>query len=271
MDPALESALQNDISSIVMDDVTFRIQRNLNFIISIIGATGSGKSTVGQHIYSHACDVSGDKLTVDDIIFEQTELLERLKNVYTGHTFIIDEHFTLRTGTGSFREEQMIQWLQQIIRAFQINFIFCCPLEVNNLSHYILKTMDIDYEHRTNRSVVHTIDLEPGGFIRITPIGYLVSPFIEIKGYKEKKMEFIQTRLQQKGTQLQEKHHAIADQIIKNYNLPKNVPNKVIKVLVEKIEPSLADTEIERIADYIKAEMLIKDAKKPEKIKTKKG
>lgn len=261
MDPALESALQNDISSIVTDDITFRVQHNLNFIISIIGATGSGKSTIGQYLYGHACQESGDKPIIDDIIFEQTELLDRLKSVYTGHTFIIDEHFTLRTGTGSFRELEVLNWLQQVCRAYQLNFIFCCPLEVNNLSHYLLKTMDIDYEHKTNRSIVHTIDLEPGGFIRISPIGYLVSPYIEIPGYKEKKMEFIETRLQQKGTQLQEKHRQIAKQITQKYTLPKNVSAKVVKVLIENIEPSLADTEIDKISDYIRAELLMTQGK----------
>lgn len=263
MDPALESALQNDITSIVTDDITFRVQRGLNFIISIIGMTGTGKSTIGQFLYEHACGDTGDKPTVDDIIFEQTELLERLKNVYTGHTFIIDEHFTLRTGTGSFREMETMNWIQQIVRAYQLNFIFCCPLEVNNLSHYLFKTMDIDYEHKTNRSVVHSIDLEPGGFIRITPIGYMVSPYTQIEGYQEKKMQFIQTRLQQKGTLLQEKHKTLAKQVALKYNLGKNVSGKVIKVLVEEIEPGLADTEYDQIVDRVKAELLINQTQKP--------
>jgi ABC-type dipeptide/oligopeptide/nickel transport system ATPase component len=266
-DPVLRAALENDVSAVVSQDIEFRIAHQLNFILSIIGATGSGKSTIGQWLYSIACQASGQKPNVDDIIFEQTELLERLKSVYTGHTFVIDEHFTVRTGVGAYREQEIMNWIQQIVRAYQLNFIFCCPLEVNKLSHYLLKTLDIDYQNSMNRSIVHSIDIEPNGFIRIDPIGYLLSPYTEIPGYQEKKMSFIRDRLKQEGTSLHKKHKKIAEEVMEKYDIAKNTPFRVVRVLIEELEPGLAENEYEKIADYVRSFSMMKkkESKKPKK------
>jgi len=264
-------ALTNNISPVVEQDIRFRINHHLNFIISIIGATGSGKSTIGQHLYEVACSASKLPITVDDIIFEQTELLERLKEVYSGHTFVIDEYFTVRTGVGAYREQEIMNWIQQIVRAYQLNFIFCCPLEINKLSHYLLKTMDIDYENRLNRSIVHSIDIEPNGFVAINPLGYLLTPYTELPGYQQKKMDFIETRLQQKGTKLHEKHRDLAGKVVDTYNIKKNTPAKVVRVLVEEIEPGLAESEYDKVTDYVRAFIMMQEPEKQAKTQAKKA
>jgi len=262
MDPMYQSALQNNITSVVEDDIKFRIDRGLNFIISILGSTGSGKSTIGRYLYKIATERIGSQLTVNDIVFEQTELLEQLKTVEQGHTYIIDENFTVRTGVGSFREQEILNWIQQIVRAYQVNFIFCAPLEVNRLSHYLMKTLDIDYENNMNRSVVHTIDVEVNGMVSILPIGYMLTPAVDVPGYEQKKVDFIQSRLMQKGTQLRTKHKKIAKKILSENNIKKSTSNKVVRTIAEEYESGLSETEYDKITDYVKAFLIRGETKK---------
>lgn len=105
-------------------------------IITITGQTGKGKSRVAQVIAHYIAKFTHVPLTIKDITFTNEELLSRAEVVKKNSTIIKDEHI-LGAGLGAEREKGEMLNVENTLRRFGLNLIFCAPIEMEHATAHL--------------------------------------------------------------------------------------------------------------------------------------
>jgi len=187
-DPILLNSLMKNINKRYYGDLHWRLgiygakNHEKNFIQSIFGETGAGKSNVMVYLGDYVMTGADKTFTVDDICFPRTELLQRMKDVIglrdleeiteehisqsRGQAFSLDEQKRGNFGEGSYREAQELQTIIDVFRRLQTFNTFISPeLHGIKISHFYLEAWAIDYEKAMNKCILYDKSLFPLGYI----------------------------------------------------------------------------------------------------------
>ncbi len=199
-----------NLTKLLLDDIKARMLRKKNYIFSMWGFTGIGKTTVATQLanYTHGfvlsdhCKHIVDKIEEEfgrkprfdltNICFDSSELVSRLRESVPMETFVYDEAKSEKTvGTGSMREKMDKERIMKRVRALQQNFILCDPLidesKLSELHLYKIQSFDIEYNHMLNRSIIHARNSDNN----YSPFGHIITKFFEMPGYEKKKMDHL--------------------------------------------------------------------------------
>jgi len=179
-------AWKNNLTVKLDNEIITRMNNGLNWIIEIVGETGSGKSEVGFNI-NFKCQkaLKYKELVKDNYAFSYTEATTLAQKYDNRWTIQVDEQVRNNFGQGAKRELSALQDLEDTQRADQLNFIFVSPTSrpFHTSLHYIIRTWWIDYEKKINYCLV----FEPDDIKLQRPLGY-----IEVKRQNTKEyMKFL--------------------------------------------------------------------------------
>jgi len=177
------------LNEIFYKDIEYRINHNMNIILSILGFPGSGKSHAGIYIAKYISSKAGVDFPNDarNIVFNYQEFLNAVKESKPKETFVQDEQRVLDVGLGSRALAEEIRDIERIIRKRQNNMIYIAPTLESHLHFGILEPIGINYEHKIARLMFYDNKQIPRGKI------YTREPNPEIiKYYEEKKNRFIE-------------------------------------------------------------------------------
>ena len=274
IDPSEVYEKRNDFSKQLKDDFKFRMLNKKNFAIDMYSFYGRGKSTIAKWIgqYTHKFVMSnyckplveeieqkyGRKPAFDitNICFDITELLKRLAESVPMETFIYDEARSEKTtGSGSMREKWDKERILKRVRILQHNFILCDPLvdesKIGKLCLYKIKPVAIDYEKKLNRSLLFALN-EGNDIYQM--VGHVITPFIEIEGYMDKKLKQARgVELIEYGGERSKLYEAIAEKILNEGLKSKNN----LPISTFKFQDWNALIEIETKFQYAKDEVKI--------------
>lgn len=206
VDPSEVYTKSHNLTNYLYNDIKFRMLNKKNYLISLYGYTGIGKSTVAQQIAKYTHDfimskyckklteqvqsVYGRKPEFDasNICFDTDELLKRLKDAVPMETFIYDEAGSEKiTGSGSMRQKWDQQRIMKRVRVLQHNFLLCDPLaddtKMGQLHLYKLQPVQIDYKQQMNRSLIRAAS----DYGQYEIVGHIITPKYLVQGYEEKK------------------------------------------------------------------------------------
>lgn len=248
--PAIQQALKNDLTSEFWEDLTWRFEHKRNVNINIKGEQGSGKSTGGQGIMQYCDEFFGNPLSSDNVIFTKKEFLEWFKKkAVFGSTGQIDENFDFITQTGATRVRESIRFVEQTVRASQINLISCSVATTSSLYNYLFEAFDIEYKLGLNRFLL----LEQNNF-GLHPVGYVLVngsrlPKKFLNDYQQKKDDFLKKVKDQSHRNLFEDLQIKAKEALKDLNTKKKLSRTFLRVHCRKLNPDLADSEIDSLVD----------------------
>jgi hypothetical protein len=127
-------------------EILSRVKANKNFLGTLCGATGSGKSYfsigVGERYFKD--------FTVDDIVFTIKEYLDRFQEMKPGSMIIFDEGESFNSRQSMSAQNVEFGTILSMIRFTQVSSIFTLPdirqVDINlvRLMHAYMYTMDID-------------------------------------------------------------------------------------------------------------------------------
>ena len=270
--PQYIKAWETDLTSKIKSEIIDRMKFNLNFIIEIIGETGSGKSELGFNLNLWLQLALGYKgLTHDNYSFTHTGGLKLSQQYPERWTVQIDEQIRSYFGEGAKKELSSMQDLEDTVRASQSNFIFISPTHraYHSGLHYIIRTWWLDYATQTNYCLV----FEPQDIKLKFPIGYIAvkrptdKEFLEfLAEYRARKMVFIQ-QVKNKGTRVLYYEDKADDareiaKILSTISLPKLTKKKILSYIALNM-PEFASRytigELSSIADMVKLILEDKD------------
>jgi hypothetical protein len=174
-----QNYLRYDLTKKFLIDLKYRVEHEMNVIISIWGLTGTGKSA-GSLIIALLLSKMHNKLWTFDFIKDNPNdiLLSVQQNDFPiGTVFVVDEQDTTRAGVNALTMIQMLQDLEKRIRKKQWHFIYNSPVPLQHSHHYILKTDGID---RVNGKIRFKL-YDAIGLLH----GYVVIPFPDEALWKE--------------------------------------------------------------------------------------
>lgn len=244
----LQEALHNNLTPTFDEDVEWRLENERNLNVQFDGEQGSGKSTGGRIVKGKCDRIQGIKPSIDDIAFSRRELLTIFKNSKRGRSLINDEDYDFQTQMGSLRVREQTEFIEQVIRAGQINLINCSVAPSPHLFNYYLRAFDIDYQYRVNRCLLlekGVLGYYPAGFVLLESI-YLDANLE--KAYAKKKAEFIEKVKSFSNRNLYAELEEKANEIIEKFNFRKQ-QKVVYKLEARKNNPELSENELNEIAD----------------------
>lgn len=200
----LENALKHDRTKSFVMWLFWKMKKDLNAIISIIGSTGSSKSISGAWIEFLLLLFSGMELDNMNTVFSLTETKERLADLkksgkLKGVTIVRDEQ-SEQGGQGMKHDARYEKNIDSTIRQHKVNFIYIYTELVPHNHHIILETMgEIDYANRCAKLIIY---FKAPGFGEFRPIGYIrcyYPPKKILEGYIERKEKNIDRLILDEG------------------------------------------------------------------------
>jgi len=262
--PHYARAFENDLTDKIYNEIRTRMLHNLNFIVEIIGETGSGKSEAGFHL-NWRCqrELGYDFLTRDNYAFTFTEAQNIVKKYNDKWTIQIDEQVRNYFGEGARKELASMQDLEDTQRANQINFIFVSPTTrpFHTGLHYILRTWMIDYVQQTNYLLI----FEPTDTTLKMPLGYVAVSRLKspqylhfLTEYQKYKKEF-NSLVKNKGTRVMYYEEKVKDaerivEVLQKSGIKNNKKNILAFITMKLPEYASKYTikELSSVADIVK-------------------
>ena len=166
-----QNYLRYNLTEKLFEDYKFRVDNQMNVIVSIYGQTGSGKSAASMILaiilslfhkikwkFENMKDTSGDIL-----------LTIEKNNPPRGTVFIMDEQDVTRAGLNTHTMIQMLSDLEKRVRKKQWHFIYNSPIPLSHVHHFMLETDGIERKAGLIRLRIY----DSIGILR----GYVILPF----------------------------------------------------------------------------------------------
>jgi len=237
-----------------------RLKHGANVILSITGFTGSGKSMTGLRIAEKYMNFND----VENLQFDNTALLGRIQKIFhfidpkkdvlkqvfeyiKKHgvvTFIKDEQRGIEAyGIGARREIDALASIEEIVRKFQVNFIYISPELRLHEHHYYLKVIARNDKLMRNLAIVHSADGIPLGYIEV---GFPENKKM-VEAYEERKAKFIASNLNLNFITRYETYINIAEELVKNKEFMSLPRREKRTYLLLRYGSLFAKTEIDEI------------------------
>ena len=161
----------NDMGKVIRDDINSAIKKGTNFVLGIVGTTGSGKSEAAMKIALMAKKntIKYKNITPEIYIcFTMSELRKALKRLKP-HDILIKDESPRSSGKGSLTETHSVQNILHSIRFFQNIIIFIDPVDIRiKLCDTYIESAGMNFKTRTNRFLVLNANRDYFGTIQIT-------------------------------------------------------------------------------------------------------
>lgn len=166
-----QNYLMYDLTDKFFVDMKYRLDHEMNVILSIYGQTGTGKSAASLTIALVLAKIKDKKWSFDWLKDNPHDIMFAIQEgePEKGTTFIMDEQDTTRAGINAATMMQMLNDLEKRVRKMQWNFVYNSPVPLAHAHHYLLETDGIDRENSLIRLKVY----DAMGI----PHGYIVIPF----------------------------------------------------------------------------------------------
>lgn len=189
LDYSIEQALKVDITHIILADMMFSWRAMLDDTVSIIGETGTGKSSMGMRYFSIKSLITSAPFDLNRIKYNMFEFLNLLRSpeLKKGDIIMLDEAGD--ANAGGAQSGAMFAYeanLEKRMRALQITKIFCSPDLQTHLHHYILRCWSLDRKTGMQTALVETE--KPEGYWNLNSYqlrGHINLPFMDAEVYKE--------------------------------------------------------------------------------------
>lgn len=173
---AFAEALNKDKTFLFFDFLQYKPTWREPVGIEIMGATRSGKSTVGIAVCKFLGHITLVPFNLWNICPNEIVYLQKLKTpqVLDGSSFLIDEQTETHAGAGSYTEMQLLEDIQNICAKKQINTTWAHPHEfVGRMSQLGLCTYGKDPENLLVRTILYNIAQTA---LTKTPMGIVIIP-----------------------------------------------------------------------------------------------
>lgn len=224
-DERTKGVLFTNLTQLRLIDLGFRMANGSNIIDTLIGDTGSGKSSIALatsiFIHNFVTEVLGkeSRFSVRNICFSRSEIIDLARDLNQYETCIFDEDNEAMIGTGAFLQKSLINRFEKTLRSMQNNFFNCSPNLSTHNEHHILNCIGINDYLRSNKAIFRERGKSPRGFF-IT--AYEDTPFFNkiLSDYAVKKKAFQVDLKAQRGDENRFKRMCeFAVNIIKSHGL----------------------------------------------------
>jgi len=142
------------LTELVIRDLKFRANHQRNFVGSIEGLQGSGKSLFGIALGLILGNIFGYSFTVEkDIFANPSELDYQLRDGQNRRrTFLYDEQPSHNVGIGSSSTQLSLKDYEEICRYTQNNLIYASPEVLDHAHYFIFKQVDYDPPRILNKT-----------------------------------------------------------------------------------------------------------------------
>ena len=133
---------RTSFTNIFLSDLKWRADHQRNFVGSIEGQQGCGKSLFGIKLGFILGKLFGVPFNLERDIFANPAVLddELRSGTYRRRTFLYDEQPKRKVGIGSASTQIALKDYEEICRYTQNNLIYCSP-EVEEHAHYLSKDL----------------------------------------------------------------------------------------------------------------------------------
>lgn len=203
-------------NNLLMKEIDFRFKHKLNFVYSVEGSQGMGKSYFSLAVNKAIAKVYGVPFTVDEVVFEIEDLNEKLSKCGERETFLLDEQRQSNFGAMSQLIKKNLSDYEDELRLMQVNLGYCSPDARDHSHFFVFKVTGYitrDEKDLTGKplffdAMLYTKRFEDDEFVER---GLLHLPMVEPEfadAYEQKKREHLK--------QLQERKYRLPKEIIKD-------------------------------------------------------
>jgi len=203
-DERTKGVLFTNLTQLRYIDLGFRMANGSNLIDTLVGDTGSGKSSIARstavYIHNFVREVLNEesRFTVKNICFSRSEIIDLAKDLKPFETCIFDEDNEAMIGTGAFLQKSLINRFEKTLRSMQNNFLNCSPNLTSHNEHHILNCIGINDFLKSNKAIFRERGKTPRGFFLTA---YEDTPFFNklLSDYAVKKKVFQEDLKAQRG------------------------------------------------------------------------
>lgn len=229
-----------------------------NYIVTIKGPMGHGKSVAAMGIYKLMRDVQNLPYDAKHVLFTEEDL--KSFKIQPRDTLIVDEDFRFGYGIGLTSLNNFIDFLNQTIRYEQVNIIYVGPEDQQSVAHRRLEILDYDTQTTLSRLLVRPSHEWAG----MQYIGNIRIPGFVIPGYEKRKAEFTKKVLLD---QVRSHNKALSEIALKleRENHILSYGQRAQKGIIRDTYGQLSEKQIEAVLDILIAHKARADSKRPRK------
>lgn len=222
LNPYLKAAMspKYDLTAALLDTLYRRlVETRKNYIITVSGEMGYGKSAFGMGFYKIVRDMMDLPYSIKHVLFTEDDL--KAANIKARDTLIVDEDFKFGYGIGLTSLNNFIDYLSQTIRYEQVNLVFIGPSDVQSVAHRRFRILDYNTRTLESRALVHSNNEWAGveyiGNVRIK--GWVIPRIGTEPGYEDIKAQFTQKVLHDDVRSHNKALVIVADKLIAENNI----------------------------------------------------
>jgi len=194
--PIFAEAMNRNMTGLFYNFLDYKVEKKENIGLEVKGATRSGKSTGAISVGKYVSMRTGVIFTPKHVCPNEQYYIDLVKVAIDNQFIVVDEQLETHVGSGSFREMQYTEDLNNIIAKRCIHIAWLHPPEfVGRGGQYGLETAGRNFEYKLTKFLLYDMSSKTFGMSAV-PLGFVIIPKYNDQAfsdeYEGKKDEHIQ-------------------------------------------------------------------------------